>query len=411
MTRPATPDTAVVNLPWADAYQAAYRAGQATASVPVSVTLADADGLTLAADVCARSDMPPFPTASVDGYAVRGASPWQLVGRIHAGDIAAPLDCEATAVDIATGAMVPTGAEAILRTEDTTRTGTRVTGTPRPKREWRLTGEEAHRGDPLIPAGTPVTPAVIGIAAAGHDHLTVRRRPRTVVVVLGTELLTHGTPTGGRIRDALGPQLPAWLRRLGADPTDPATIGPVADTPDAHLTALHLAIGSGADLIITTGGTMHGPVDHLHTTLHALDAHYIVDTVAARPGHPMLLATVSTPHGRTLLAGLPGNPQPAIIALLTLAAPALAAVTGRPLPGLDTIELAAPISARRGASHLALLHRDSHGRGHPVNHSSSATLHGLTQAAGFAVIAPDHDARPGDHVPLLALPITPGEHR
>jgi molybdopterin molybdotransferase len=273
-------------------------------------------------------------------------------------------------------------------------------------------GDEASRGDVLAPAGTPVSPAIIGLAAAsGHDELSVRRRPKAVLLVFGDELLTSGPPADGRIRDSLGPQLPAWLRRLGVDMMTPAVIGPIEDTLDAHVAAIRQAQVAGVDIILTTGGTMHGPVDHLHPALRDLDASYVVNTVEVRPGFPMLLASVPDPAGgHTLLGGLPGNPQSAVVALVTLVAPALLGMTGRPLPSLPTIELGAAIPGRGGYTHLALVRRDENGRARPLAHTASSMLRGLAQSVGFALIAPGASGNPGDRVPLVPLPIFLGEH-
>ena len=116
--------------------------------------------------------------------------------------------------------------------------------------------------------------------------------------------------------------MPAWLRRYGCQVRPSDVVGPVADTLPAHVAALRSAL-AGADLVCTTGGTMHGPVDHLHPTLEALGADYVVNTVAVRPGFPMLLARLAGADGRVrFVAGLPGNPQSAIVALVSLVAPA-----------------------------------------------------------------------------------------
>ncbi|HEY2793210.1 MAG TPA: molybdopterin-binding protein, partial [Micromonosporaceae bacterium] len=270
---------------------------------------------------------------------------------------------------------------------------------------------EASRGDVLMPRGTPVSPAVIGLAAAGgHDRLPVRPRPVAAVLVFGDELLTSGPPAAGRIRDSLGPQLPAWLRRLGCDLATPAVIGPIDDTLEAHVAAIRQAQDSGADIILTTGGTMHGPVDHLHPALRELDASYAVNTVEVRPGFPMLLATVPRPSGgATLLGGLPGNPQSAVVALMTLVAPALRGMTGRaPLP-LPMIELGAAVPGRGAYTHLALVRRGDDGKGRPLEHVASSMLRGLAQSVGFAVIAPGTKGEPGDRVPLVPLPLFASE--
>jgi molybdopterin molybdotransferase len=393
-------------LPWAEARAAAHAAGAELATEPVALPLAEADGATLAEALRPRTDLPAFPTSSVDGWAVRGTGPWRIVGRVLAGAPAAPLAEDGTCVEIATGAAVPAGAAGIVRTEEAGRDGAgRIVGAPRAAREWREPGEEARRGEELLPAGTPVTPGVLGLAAScGYDRLRVRPAPAAAVLVFGDELLAAGPPGDGRVRDALGPSVPGWLRRLGAAPATP--VGPVRDTLDAHVEALRAALAGGARLVCTTGGTMHGPVDHLHPALAALGGRYVVNTVQVRPGFPMLLARVPRPDGgAALVAGLPGNPQSAVVALVSLVAPALAGLTGRRLPRLRPIRLATPVPGRGGYTHLALVDA----AGYAVGHAGSAMLRGLAGAAGFAVIPPGGTGAAGDEVPLVPLPLLPGE--
>jgi molybdopterin molybdotransferase len=397
-------------LAWPAAREAAWRAGADAAREATRRPLADCDGAVLVEDLRPLTDLPAFPTSTVDGWAVRGAPPWRVVGRVLAGHVAGVLAGPGECVEIATGAMVPEGTEAILRIEDSTNTDGLVTGTPREEREWRLVGEEAGAGDVLVPAGTTVTPAVIGLAAAGgHDELPVRPTPAAVMLVFGDELLTAGLPGAGRVRDSLGPQVPSWLRRYGGRMLAPVA-GPIEDTLEAHVEALSGALSSDPDLIVTTGGTMHGPVDHLHPALAALGATYVVDTVEVRPGFPMLLATLPRPGGgRALLAGLPGNPQSAVIALVSLVWPALAGLVGRPLPEFGTVRLGAAVPGRGTFTHLALVGRDKSGDALPLAHAASSMLRGLAQAVGFAVIAPGTRAEAGDVVPLVPLPLLPEE--
>ncbi|GLY25780.1 molybdopterin molybdenumtransferase MoeA [Micromonospora sp. NBRC 101691] len=397
---------------WEEARARVYAVGLAAALPVVTRPLAEADGHTLAEPLTPRTDLPAFPTSSVDGWAVRGPGPWRVVGRVLAGSTPEPLTGDGTTVEIATGAMVPEGTSAILRIEESTRTADgRVRGTPRPAPEWRPTGEEARAGEELLPTGTPVDPGVIGLAAScGHDSLPVRRPPRAALLVFGDELLTAGPPAAGRVRDALGPAVPAWLRRYGCQvrPTD--VVGPVADTLPAHVAALRAAL-TGADLVCTTGGTMHGPVDHLHPALQALGADYVVNTVAVRPGFPMLLARLVGDDGRArFVAGLPGNPQSAIVALVSLVAPLLAGLQGRSMPALPYATLAEPVRGRGSYTHLALVRLDAaSGTAHPVRHVGSAMLRGLAGADGFAVIRPDTTGEAGARVPVVPLPLLPGE--
>src|SRR5690606_30403704 len=212
------------------------------------------------------------------GWAVRGAGSWRPVGRLRAGERPAPLTADGDCVEIATGGMVPVGTTAIIRVENSTvdRDGL-VRGTPRERPDWRQPGEEATAGEVLMPAGSPVTPGQVGLAAsAGYGTLSVRPAPEGAVLGFIDELLTTGPPGEGPVLDALGPQVPGWLRRFGAT-VEGAAVSLVVDTLDAHVAAISAALDDGADLICTTGGTMRGPVDHLHGALARLGATLLVD--------------------------------------------------------------------------------------------------------------------------------------
>ncbi|GAA2494988.1 molybdopterin molybdenumtransferase MoeA [Winogradskya humida] len=396
---------------WDKARALAYEAGRAAAAPAERVPLSVADGRTLAEPLVALSELPAFPTSSIDGWAVRGPEPWRPIGRVLAGDTPAPLTEPGTCVEIATGAMVPAGAEAVVRIEESARDAEgRVTGRPRPEPEWRMPGDEARKGEQLLPAGTPIDPAVLGMAATcGYDTIPVRPLPSAALLVFGDELLTSGPPGEGRVRDSLSPLVPAWLRRSGAAVDPSAVQGPVQDTLEAHVDAIRAGLAV-ADLVCTTGGTMHGPVDHLHPALSRLGAEYVVNTVAVRPGFPMLLARVPGPDGRPrFLAGLPGNPQSAVIALVSLVAPLLAGLQGREFPALPQVEVTAPVPGRGSFTHLSLAALDARGRAVPVSHVGSSMLRGLANAHGFVVVRPDTKAAAGDVVPFLPLPLYPGE--
>ncbi|WP_285690834.1 molybdopterin molybdotransferase MoeA [Actinoplanes sp. NBRC 103695] len=399
---------------WETARRLAYEAGRAAAGPAEVVPLDAADGRTLAEPLLALTDLPAFPTSSIDGWAVRGPAPWRPIGRVLAGSTPEPLSESGTCVEIATGAMVPGGADALIRIEESTRDPDGlVGGTPRPAPEWRLPGEEATKGEELLPVGTSIDPAVIGVAATcGYESLTVSPLPRAALRVFGDELLVNGPPGDGRVRDSLGPQMPGWLRRCGAAITTAEVAGPVEDTLEAHVAAIRAAFET-AELVCTTGGTMHGPVDHLHPALAELGADYVVNTVAVRPGFPMLLARVPGPDGRhRFLAGLPGNPQSAVIALVSLVQPLLAGLAGRPPAELPSVITTGPVKGRGTDTHLALARLDRTGRSAtPVGHVGSAMLRGLANAHGFLVVRPGTEAAAGDLLPFLPLPLLAGERR
>ena len=374
--------------------------------------LAACDGLVLAEDLVARTDLPSFDTSAMDGWAVAGDGPWRLVGEALAGrPLTRPLR-PGEAVVIATGGAVPTGADAVIRSEDGHTAGGPagdLVTAPQPngRTHIRPAGEECRAGEVLARAGSALSPALIGLAAAaGHDDLEVVPRPRVALVLFGDELVDTGIPAPGLVRDSLGPQVPAWVARLGADV---ASVERCEDTLAAHVAAIERA-SSGADLVLTTGGTAAGPVDHLHTAIAECGGTVLVDSVAVRPGHPMLAAAVpgSDDHGhsgpRTVwLVGLPGNPQSAIVTLMSLAAPILARLSGRlGDPELPDVTLTEAVGAPAHEDRLVLgtCSGDSFT---PGTHLGSGMLRGLAAATGFAVVPPG-GAPAGASVRWLALP-------
>jgi len=294
------------------------------------------------------------------------------------------------AVVIATGAAVPVGTTAILRTEHAVTTSP-LTG-PAKADDIRPAGQECRRGEELAPAGAVVGPALIGLlAAAGIDSVEVRRVPTVAVVLFGDELVEAGVAGVGQVRDALGPQLPGWLHRLGAHVVE---VSRGRDTLDEHIRAIRQA---HADIVITTGGTAAGPVDHLHTAVAELGGRWVVDSVAVRPGHPMALARL----GDGWLLALPGNPQSAIVALLSLGKPLIESMLGR--ADLDLPRVILGQAAKAPAHEHRLLACRLTDQAYAVAHLGSAMLRGLAGADGFAVLPPG-GAAAGDEVAWLALP-------
>jgi molybdopterin molybdotransferase len=119
----------------------------------------------------------------------------------------------------------------------------------------------------------------------------------------------------------------------------------------------------------------------------------------------MLLAAL--PGGK-FLAGLPGNPQSAVVALISLVAPLLAGLQGRRAPALPPVTLGAPIPGRGTHTHLALVRLEG-GLAYPVGHVGSSMLRGLARSVGFAVVAPDTNGEEGAVLPLVPLPMLAGE--
>ncbi|MER6121250.1 molybdopterin molybdotransferase MoeA [Streptomyces sp. NPDC001795] len=398
--------------PWPEARAVAERAARCLPRrEPVDVPLDAALGLVLAVPLTALTDLPSFDTSAMDGWAVAGPGPWDpreegvLAGHAEP----APLG-DGEAVRIATGARIPPDTTAVLRSEhghidDKGRLqanlpqapgSARAGGTPTVAhgQDIRPRGQECHAGDQLLPPGAQVTPAVLGLAAAaGYDTLRAVPRPRVEVLVLGDELLTQGLPTDGLIRDALGPMLPPWLRALGADVVAVRRLG---DDAEALLKAV---TSCEADLIVTTGGTAAGPVDHVHPTLGRIGAELLVDGVKVRPGHPMLLArTRENQH----LVGLPGNPLAAVSGLLTLAEPLLRTLAGRVAPEPYTLPLKDSVHGHPYDTRIVpvVVRAD---RAVPLHYNGPAMLRGIAAADALAVVPPG-GAVEGQELELLDLP-------
>ncbi|MFD9288282.1 molybdopterin-binding protein [Streptomyces sp. NPDC060030] len=386
---------------WAAARALAERLGRATPPTAHRLPLDRALGHVLAEAVVALTDLPSFDTSAMDGWAVAGPGPWAVregEGLLAGRGSTEPLP-DGQALRIATGARLPADATAVIRTEhahfDEAKGLLHADREVVPGQDIRPRGQECRSGDELLPVGTVVTPPVLGLAAAaGYDALVAVPRPRVDVFVLGDELLTAGLPHDGLIRDALGPMLVPWLRALGAEVAEPRRLG---DDAEGLRQAL---ISSDADLILTTGGTAAGPVDHVHPVLAEIGADLLVDGVAVRPGHPMLLARLT--EGGPCLVGLPGNPLAAVSGLLTLAEPLLRGIACR--TAQDPYR--APVHDEvQGHPHdtrlIPVVHRDDSVV--PLHYNGPAMLRGIAAADGLAVVPPG-GVRSGTEVEILDLP-------
>jgi len=376
---------------WEQARRAAWLA--APALPPVELALADALGHALAGELWALAPVPAFDTAAMDGWAVRGRGPWRVAGRTLAGDPPpAPLS-DGQAREVATGAAVPDACEGVVPWEAGVVLGDELTGEAPLGRHVRRTGEECAPRTAVLPAGAVLGPAALGLAAAvGSDVLRVHPLPRAVAVVTGDELLTAGLPGNGRIRDAVGPLLPGAVAAYGGRLIGLRRVGDGREELRAALAQ------ADADLVLTSGTSSVGRADHLAEVLADLGADVLVDGVDVRPGHPQTLARL--PDGR-LLAGLPGNPLAALSALVTLVAPLLAGLAGRPAPELAAATLTDPVPGARGATRLVPV-RLQDGLARPTGHGGAAMLRGAAVAHAFAVV--DDDRAAGARVRVAPLP-------
>jgi molybdopterin molybdotransferase len=349
---------------------------------------------TLAKDALALVELPTYPTSAMDGYAVAGKGPWKIVGEVKAGAPMKGALKDKTAVKIATGSVIPENTFGIIRWEVATVDGDELSGEVKQGQDIRPEGLESKQGDVLAAAGTVLNPGLIGLlAAAGHDALAVVRKPRATIILLGDEIVLDGLPHDGLVRDALGPQLPGWLHRLGVE-----VIATEYVSDELELVEKAFAAATkNSDIIFTTGGTADGPRDHVHAAIAALKGELIIDRVKVRPGHPMLLAHIN----KVPLVGLPGNPQSAIVALLTLGQPVIDALMGRKETELNQIVTGDDIDVPEGFTRL-VLGNIVDGWFEMGEYLGSAMLRGLAHSTGFAVA--DKSMEEGEIIAWLPLP-------
>ena len=298
----------------------------------IGARLDEAVGSLLARDLVTVMDDPTVDSAAVDGYAVCGEGPWRVddldaltpgwatsVGQ----RMPIPRHTDAVvALDAVTVAALADGRQVVMCLDP-------LTGLPDESTRPALGEGVLHAasisaaGDAILPRDLPVTPAVVSLAAArGLDGIEIVRPPVVGTLVLGSSLLDHGLPRQGRVRDALGDAVPAFVGQLGAR-GNPAVRAP--DTLDLLTAEIDDA---NVDVLITTGSTAPDSQGHLRGVLRDLNARWLVDGVSVTPGSQMLLARLV--DGR-FLVGLPGDPRAAMAALVTLVAPLVQALRGDPL--------------------------------------------------------------------------------
>ncbi len=300
---------------------------------PVAVAFGDAHGCVLAEDVHASIALPGFDNSAMDGYAVRAADvagasaaePVRLpvVGDIPAGTATLPTLGPGQAARIMTGAPVPPGADAIVQVEYTDAAmGTVAVHRPVEAGEHvRRAGEDVALGAPVLPAGSLLDAARIGLlAAVGVSRPVVHPRPRVIVLSTGSELVEAGQPVGpGQIVDSNSHAIRAAAREAGAVaerlagvPDDPATFAAVL--ADA---------ATRADVIVTTGGVSVGAYDVVKQALLERPTMRF-DRVAMQPGKPQGFGTVDG----AVLFTLPGNPVSALVSFEIFVRPALLRMRG-----------------------------------------------------------------------------------
>jgi molybdopterin molybdotransferase len=411
----AAPDTATVGAPLTtvEAYRAAILAAIAPLP-PVSAELAEAEGCVLAEDVTAAVPLPPFDNSSMDGYAVGAAdtnhsserSPASLpvTGEIAAGDTGAYRLAPGTAMRIMTGARLPDGADAVVPVEWTNGDSKRVEiyRPAEPGNAVRYAGGDAAEGETLLAKGVRMRPMQIAVAAsAGRKTISVRPRPRVVVLSTGNELTEPGTPlVPGRIWDSNSYMIAAAAREAGALAVRRSAVP--ADTAGV-LPALQGQL-AGADLLITTGGvSMGGEHDVVKAALQELGT-VTFRKVAMQPGMPQGFGTIGAGH--VPIFTLPGNPVSAYVSFQLFVRPAIAALQGADDLRLPTVRgtLTAGVRSPMGRRSYLRGVLDG-GQVTPLSGQGSHQIAALGKANALIIVPEQETGLPaGETADVLVLP-------
>ena len=325
---------------------------------PETVTLGAAAGRVLAEDVVSDAALPPFDRAAMDGFAVRARDLTQVPARLTVcGEIQAGREAGASvvvppggAVVIMTGAPLPPGADTIVPVEHTRRSADGATveilTDAQPGQHVAAQGSEVAQGTRVLARGRRLEAAAIAVlATVGRATIAVGRRPEVALVITGDELVDAGErPTGAHIRDANGPTLAALVQESGALVRD---VRRVRDTPEDLAAALRA--GLQADVLLVSGGVSAGRYDLVEPALLRLGVEPIFDSVAVKPGKPLVFAR----QGDTLVFGLPGNPVSAQVTFQLFVRPALLAWQGATAPHLRETRARLRVPLRNGSGRRA----------------------------------------------------------
>jgi len=367
------------------------------ALVPERVALAEALERVLAEEIIASEDIPPYANSSMDGYAVCAAdtvgagpeSPLRLtvVGEVAAGHVPEAEVKPGTAVRIMTGAIVPPGADAVVKVEDTDGGQDRVAiaAEVAEGNYVRPAGEDVHRGQRVLPPGRRLGPAELGmLAALGVPELVVTRRPRVAILSTGDELLPLEAPLApGKIRDANSTSNASQVRQLGAEPV---VLGIARDEVDDLSAKIRAGLAQEVDLFLSSGGVSMGDFDLVKDVLAAQGA---IDfwKVRMKPGKPLAFGHI----GGVPFLGLPGNPVSVMVSFEAFVRPALAKMLGwidwqRPVVEATLMDTIPHKDERRHYVRVRLTWVDGEYRAYLTGEQGSGILSSMVEADGLAII-------------------------
>ena len=371
----------------------------------VQVTLAEARGRILAEEIRSPFDLPLFTNSAMDGYAVRGADHpvlLTLVATVAAGEILETPLPEGSAVRIFTGAMLPDGADAVVKQEEVIQSDQkiRILRPVSPGENVRYRGEELKQGDLLLAKGGRLSSGAIGLlATVGLHEVPVHLPPKVGLLVTGSEIVTDPKNLApGKILDSNSFALAAALQELGLVPS---FIRRCRDEKGSLLRSVQEGLET-VDFLMVTGGVSVGDFDFVREVAQEIGVQEIFWKVKQKPGKPIFFGK----GGTKFLFGLPGNPVSTLVCYYEYVRPALLATMGASdhfLPALR-MPLAESFRKKPGLMHF-LRGKFSASRVEILPHQSSHMMTSFAQA-NCLIIVPEHgeEVKEGDEVEIHLLP-------
>lgn len=319
-------------LSFLKALQAILKTAQVLPSEKVK--LQNALHRTLAADIAAKENIPPFDNSAMDGFALRSPDVrtasrknvirLKVVGESSAGNPFRKNVGENEAVRIMTGAKLPAGADAVVPIELVEALDDETIQVAAPVRigaHVRRAGEDVRRKETVLRKGELLTPARIGLLASlGYSKISVARKPRVHILATGDELAEiEDNLKDGQIRNSNSYTLASYVEQAGGEP---AILGIAPDKKKKLRKAVERALN--CDVLLITGGVSVGKYDLVKDVLERVGVKIKLWRVNIKPGKPLVFGT----FGKTLVFGMPGNPVSTSVTFLQFVRPAMRRMLG-----------------------------------------------------------------------------------
>jgi len=350
----------------------------------------------------------------MDGYAVRAGD---VAGASAAWPVELPVDFEVAAgaaadralapgaaARIFTGAPLPSGADAVVRQEDTEAAGAhvRIRAAAPAGENVRPAGEDVRGGETVLEPGACLAAGALGLLASiGRSVVAVHQRPRVAILSGGDELIEpDGDPGGGRIVSSNSYSIAAQCREVGAEPI---YLGIARDTPGDL--ERHLRAGLSAHVLVSSAGVSVGDRDYVRPVLEKLGCELLFWGVRVKPGFPLVFGRFPAPGppgalgDGPLVFGLPGNPVSAMVTFEEFVRPALLKMSGHRAWFRPRVEAVLGEALRKpgGRLHLVRVRLERVGGrivATPTGSQSSGVLRSMTLAQGLLILPADAEALP-----------------